>query len=121
VPPPPAVSGTSPTLPNRTNPARADEYRRQTARLREAIRPIAALDLESWNRLPKAERIIQLPVEDWREIVEAYRAMGSPPILFTVDEVMMMFRNLGIDVECGTCMAIAFTGYGTGEHTCQKK
>jgi hypothetical protein len=44
----------------------------------------------------------------------------SPPI-FTIDEVMMMFRNLGLDVECGTCMSIAFTGYGTGEHTCQKK
>ena len=36
-----------------------------------------------------------------------------------MEDVLHAFRNLGIDTECGECMAIAFTGYGAAEHTCQ--
>lgn len=90
-------------------------------RLRAAIAPIAALDFESWNRLPKKERIIMLDVEQWEEIIAAYRDTAEASPIFTIEEVLQMFRNLGIDDECGTCMSIAFTNFGTGEHTCQKK
>lgn len=40
-------------------------------------------------------------------------------ITFTLDEVLTILRNVGSDVECGTCMEIAFTGGSSGHpHTC---
>lgn len=35
-----------------------------------------------------------------------------------VEFTMQALRNSGIDVECGACMEIAFTGVTTNEHTC---
>lgn len=29
-------------------------------------------------------------------------------------------KNMGHDITCGTCMAIAFTGTSTGTHTCKQ-
>jgi len=37
---------------------------------------------------------------------------------FTLDEVEQILRNLGVDVTCGGCMCVAFTGIG-GPHTCR--
>lgn len=49
--------------------------------------------------------------------------VGSDPVqpMFTQEEVLIVLRNLGHDVECGACMAIAFTGLGLpgDEHTCK--
>lgn len=33
-------------------------------------------------------------------------------------EVITALRNSGIDVECGACMEVAFTGATTNKHTC---
>lgn len=43
-----------------------------------------------------------------------------PDHTFTAQEVLTVLRNMGHDVECGACMAIAFTGVGMpgDEHTC---
>lgn len=38
---------------------------------------------------------------------------------FTLQEVVQMFLNLGIEPKCGACMEIAFTGATTNYHTCE--
>jgi len=42
---------------------------------------------------------------------------------FTEQEVLTILQNTGHDVECGACMAIAFTGVGLpgDKHTCEKR
>lgn len=37
-----------------------------------------------------------------------------------MNEVISALRNSGIDVECGACMEVAFTGVTTNAHTCKK-
>lgn len=40
-------------------------------------------------------------------------------VRFTLDEVLTILRNVGSDVECGSCMEVAFTGGSSGHpHTC---
>lgn len=39
--------------------------------------------------------------------------------MFTDGEVIAMLRNVGVDVDCGACMEVAFTGVTTNAHTCQ--
>lgn len=42
--------------------------------------------------------------------------------VFTLAEVLQILKNMGHDVECGACMAIAFTNVGLphDEHTCEE-
>ena len=41
--------------------------------------------------------------------------------MFTDGEVIAMLRNVGVDVNCGACMEVAFTGVTTNAHTCQQQ
>lgn len=49
--------------------------------------------------------------------------MKHPDHTFTEQEVLTILRNMGHDVECGACMAIAFTGVGLpgDKHTCENR
>lgn len=38
-----------------------------------------------------------------------------------VTSIIQALKNSGIDIECGACMEIAFTGVTTNEHTCDVK
>lgn len=38
----------------------------------------------------------------------------------TNDQIIQALKNVGIDVECGACMEVAFTGVTQAEHTCKK-
>ena len=39
----------------------------------------------------------------------------------TDDEAIKAFENIGVDMTCGSCASIFFTGYTCYEHTCGKK
>lgn len=36
------------------------------------------------------------------------------------DLAIMMLKNAGVDVTCGACMEVAFTGMTTNQHTCKE-
>ena len=36
-------------------------------------------------------------------------------------EIIAACKNVGVDLNCGQCAAIFYTGSGTYEHTCKKK
>jgi len=40
---------------------------------------------------------------------------------FTDEEVVQILKNVGVDVDCGACMEVAFTGTTTNTHTCEPK
>jgi hypothetical protein len=42
-------------------------------------------------------------------------------MLYALDEVLMILKNMGVDTECGACMCQAFTGSNGYAHTCGKK
>ena len=44
-----------------------------------------------------------------------------PRPTFTEDQVVAALRNSGVDVECGACMEVAFTGVTTNQHTCKTR
>lgn len=37
---------------------------------------------------------------------------------FTLEEVIQVLRNMGVDVACGACMEVVFTGVTLAEHSC---
>ena len=41
-------------------------------------------------------------------------------IQFSLDDVLQILKNVGVDPECGACAMIAFTGYGLARHTCKR-
>ncbi len=41
--------------------------------------------------------------------------------MFTDGEVISMLRNSGVDVDCGACMEVAFTGATTNVHSCAQR
>lgn len=62
--------------------------------------------------------------DEFREALEEYRSqvpanVATPGPQFTLDEVQQILGNVGVDVTCGVCASIAFTGVGLGEHTCK--
>mgnify|MGYP001596743500 CR=1 FL=1 len=40
---------------------------------------------------------------------------------FTLDEVLQVLENVGVDVSCGACAECAFTGSSFSSHTCKKE
>lgn len=36
----------------------------------------------------------------------------------TGEEVLTLLRNVGVDITCGACVGIAYTGYALEAHTC---
>lgn len=40
---------------------------------------------------------------------------------YTLDQVLVILQNVGVDTACGSCMCAAFTGSTGYEHTCGKK
>lgn len=40
---------------------------------------------------------------------------------FSLEEVIKILTNLGVDTSCGACMEVAFTGVTTNSHTCSNK
>ncbi len=40
---------------------------------------------------------------------------------FTLEEVLQILRNSGLDTKCGACMEVAFTGSTQAEHECSSK
>lgn len=61
--------------------------------------------------------------EDFDRQVEAHRKkVFETSLRYSLADVIAILRNLGHDVECGACMAVAFTGAAPGiEHTCGVK
>jgi hypothetical protein len=39
-------------------------------------------------------------------------------LTFSLDEVLQILKNAGVDVTCGACMEVAFTGTTFSTHTC---
>ena len=39
-------------------------------------------------------------------------------LTFSLDEVLQILKNAGVDVTCGACMELAFTGTTLAAHTC---
>jgi hypothetical protein len=44
--------------------------------------------------------------------------MESPS--FSMEEVLVVLRNVGVDVECGACVEVAMTGASMGTHACDR-
>lgn len=42
----------------------------------------------------------------------------SPNVKFSLDEVLQILKNAGVDVTCGACAEVAFTGATLATHTC---
>jgi hypothetical protein len=40
--------------------------------------------------------------------------------LFTLEDVLVIMKNCGLDTKCGACMAVAFVGSSFSEHVCNK-
>lgn len=40
------------------------------------------------------------------------------PDTYTLQEVLTILKNSGVDVKCGACMEVAFTGQTTSKHSC---
>lgn len=39
---------------------------------------------------------------------------------YTIEQVVQILTNSGIDTTCGACMEVAFTGTTTNVHTCKQ-
>lgn len=75
------------------------------------------------SSFPRDFRFVGGPPETARHAaIRAGYEAGSLVPMFTHQEILIILRNLGHDVECGACMAIAFTGVGLpdDEHTCEQ-
>lgn len=41
--------------------------------------------------------------------------------LFTLEDVLAIMKNCGLDTKCGACMSVALVGSSFSEHVCEKK
>lgn len=54
------------------------------------------------------------------ELYKKEQAMDKAPTSWSTPEVLQILRNVGVNVECGSCAEIAFTGATTNAHTCKE-
>jgi len=56
------------------------------------------------------------------EVIQILRNVGGTSARYTLYDVLGILRWIGQDVECATCMSIAFCGFSLpgDKHTCGK-
>lgn len=52
-------------------------------------------------------------------IIRGRTIQEFPTTLATENETLMALSNCGIDIRCGACMEVAWTGATTHPHTCE--
>lgn len=47
--------------------------------------------------------------------------MSALKTMYSLEQVLQILRNTGVDTKCGACMEISFTGATLAKHECSPK
>ena len=94
------------------------QYTEGAPRADEARRPLLHFVIRNWADRLEAAVDPETARAGFAAVVREMRDANHR--LWSEDAVLMMLSNSGIDIECGACMEVAFTGVTTNQHTCSQ-